>query len=218
MVMDKRLCVALNNVTFKQGGMPLRVTVFGKNTICNLFNNLANAVINAVYTNIQLDFIGNTGKLVDGKWNGAMGQLVDNGSDVVVGSFTTTYERFQYAAMSTPIGHSSPVAIFSGRIAQKTLQNDFHIFKTFSLDVWTAIIISIIIVAITDCIMHEKTIGIFIDNIISSYSSMLGQGSQHYTNYCCVKHVILLTVSLGCFSVLRYYFGTYLLMDNVQNS
>ena len=158
------------------------------------------------------------GKLVDGKWNGAMGELANNETDVLMPGYSVTYDRFEWSQPSPPIGYSSPISILSGRISKNTLKNDFYVFSTFSSGVWFGIMISIIFIAITDYFIHERLTEKIISKIILAYAFFIRQGSGQIVSYCCVHHVILWGISLLCFSVLGYYFGNYILTDQLDNS
>ena len=221
MVIDKRLCVAPNNSTLESDDVPLRIAVFNTDKSqpnCSVHFNLVNAIIKTLAIAVQISYSPTIGSLVDGKWNGDIGQLVNNELDVVVGAYVATYERFQATQLSTPIGFGSPLSILSGRISENTIRNDFHVFETFSMSDWTCIVVSIIAIAITDQYIHGKPIRYLIDKIMQSYSSMLGQSSRQLARYCCFKHLIVFGISLQCFSLLRLNFQIFILMDQVQDS
>ena len=219
--MDKRLCVAPNNITFEQDDVPLRIAVFNTEKSqpnCSVHFNLVNAIIKTLDIAIQINYSPTIGSLVDGKWNGDIGQLVNNELDVVVGTYVATYERFQATQLSTPIGFSSPLSILSGRISEHSIQNDFHVFKTFSMSVWIFIIISIIVISTIEYHLHKVHIENLLYRIILAYSAILGQSSRQLVRYCCFKHLIVFGINLYCFTCLRLNFQIFILMDQVQNS
>ena len=214
-------CVTLNNIPLQQGVVPLRITVVLAGQVkkdCYTFYNMINAIINVLKIPVKMIFRPAFGKLVDGKWNGAMGELANNETDVLMPGYSVTYDRFEWSQPSVPIGYSSPISILSGRISTNTLRNDFHVFNTFSWGVWIGIMISIILIGITDYFIHERFMEKIISKIILAYAFFMRQGSEHVATYCCIHHVILWGISLLCFSVLGYYFGNYILTDQLQNS
>ena len=218
MALDKRICVAINNVTYKSDEAPLRITMITSSHKCNIYINLVNAVINSLAIPIAFGVSPNVGRQVNGTWTGAMHGLVNNKSEVAIGTFAATYDRFQWIQQSTILGYSSPISILYGKISRNTIHNDFHVFNTFSMDVWISIGMSIILIAIVDYYIHRITIDLLVSRIISAYASLLGQGSRHLDNYCCVKHLLILGMSLVCFMCLKLYFETYILMDQIEDA
>ena len=221
MVIDKRLCVAPNNITLGQDDMPLRITVFNTDKSqpkCSVHFNLVRAIIKTLAIAVQIDYSPKFGRLIDGKYNGDIGRLVNNELDVVVGTYIATYKRSQHTQLSKPLGYSSPIAILSGRISEHSIQNGFHVFETFSMSVWICIMISIIVVVIIEHYMHKVPIENLVFRIILAYSCMLGQSSRQLARYCCFKHLIVFGINLYCFSCLRLNFQIFILMDQVQDS
>ena len=212
-------CVPLINVTRQQGVAPLRITVPAQLTEdCYIFYNVINAIINAVEVPVKVMSTPTFGKLVNGMWNGAMGELANNETDVLMPGYSITYDRFPWIIPSPTFGYGSPIAILSGKISKNIYRNDFHVFNTFSTGVWTGIMISIIFIAITDYFIHERLMEKIISKIFLAYAFFIRQGSGQVVSYCCVKHVTLWGISLLCFSVLGYYFGNYILTDQLNNS
>ena len=109
-------------------------------TIDKNFLLLANAVLNAIKVPMDVHYSTTAGSLVNGQWTGAFGRLVNNESDAAVRPFTATYERFRLAQLSTTLGYASPVAIMTGKLYQKSMRSDFHVFTTFSSGVWFGIV------------------------------------------------------------------------------
>ena len=103
------LCPTIVNASTFKNEAPIRITVFGAPLRCYDQAFILNAIINAVRAPVQLEFAQSNGKLLDGKWTGAIGQLVYNRCDVAISKFSATYERFQATQLSTPLYYSSPI-------------------------------------------------------------------------------------------------------------
>ena len=50
---------------------------------------------------VKIEFAKSLGKYENGKWNSAIGSVVDNRSDVAIGTFTATYERSQWPSFDS---------------------------------------------------------------------------------------------------------------------
>ena len=221
MEIDKRLCVPLYNATFRSIVKPLRISMYNTDKSkpkCSIYFNLVNAIVKTLGIPIRIEFGPYLGRLVKGKWDGIIGQLVNNELDVALGAHTATYERFQWTQLSTLLGYSSPLSILSGRISENTIHNDFHVFNTLSLGVWTVIVLSIILIAIVDHHLHKVPSENLVSRIILTYTYMLGQSSRHLKKYCCLKHMLVIGMGLYCFKCLRLYFETFILIDQVEDS
>ena len=121
MLIDHRLCVDLNNSTITPSSVqPLRIVVRSDvrppmKCIENI--NLLNAVIIALKVPILLDFEQTYGRRVGDQWTGAVGNLFNNLSDIAIGHFAATSERFQAVGFSTTLWFGSSISIFSGRLS-----------------------------------------------------------------------------------------------------
>ena len=86
------VCPVIANSFTMSDAKPVRITVLGAPQRCRNQAYILNAVINSIKAPVQLDFIQSYGRYDMGKWNGAVGQLVYNMSDVAIAEFTATYE------------------------------------------------------------------------------------------------------------------------------
>ena len=94
------------------------------------------------------------------------------------------------------LGYESPVSILSGKIHANS-GNQFHIFNSFSIDLWIIFCITIIIVAICEHYLHIQTTFSFIKFIFKLLSSIfyliirfLNQDSMKFSRICCFKHLL----------------------------
>ena len=218
--LDKVLCSILKNTSFNSVNEIVKITVVGEQGSCNNKANILNPILNAIEEPVQLDFVYSFGRYRKGKWNGAIGQLVYNRSDVAIGTFTATYERSQWTQLSTPLGYSSPVAILSGRIPQNSIDNEFQVFNTFSWQVWFAFFLTILIVGLINNFIDfsNSKINNLITNILRIYQSALGQGVKQFNYVCCFKHSILIGSFLLTFNILMEYFDLLILSNLLSDN
>ena len=209
------LCPPLRIPPVMSSAKPVRITVVGSPQKCGNKANIVNPVLNVIEEPVSFDFIQSLGRYEMNKWNGAIGQLVYNRSDVAIGTFTATYERFQWTQLSTPLGYSSPIAILSGSLSQHSIQNGFQAFNTFEWDVWLRLFMFVLIVGFINNFMHGCNLNFhdIISSIIQSYKSSLAQSVKKFSRVCCSKHTILIGMSLLSFSILIHYFRTLILTN-----
>ena len=92
---SNKFCVTLDNISIEQGVVSLRITSLLGNQPqqdCYIYYNMINAFIEEVEIPVKMIFMTSLGQLVDSKWNGAMGQLANNETDVrlfIVSTVTT---------------------------------------------------------------------------------------------------------------------------------
>ena len=136
MLLDQRLFVDLKNSTITSSSDPaLRIVVRSDvrppmKCIENI--NLLNAVINALKVPIVLDFEQTYGRRVGYQWTGDVGNLFNNLSDVWIGLFAVTSERFQAVRMSTTFWFGGSSEIIYSSISRKNyftygLTNSFYL-------------------------------------------------------------------------------------------
>ena len=214
-------CPLLKNSTVLSNVVPLRITVNVDSPSleekCLRHMNIVNSVISAIKMPVNIDFSYPIGRLVNGTWNGSIGRLVNNESDVAIGTFTATYQRFQWTQLSSMLGYSSPVAILTGRLSARSVQSQFQVFNTFSLGVWFGIVVSIVTIGIISNLLHDSHWKNVISNIINIYQLMFGQSVDQYSRICCVKHTILIGVCLYSFNILIQYFNTLILSNLISD-
>ena len=212
-------CPDLKNITFVSNVNPLRITVYDvkPSIYCNERINIVNSVISAIKMPVHIDFSYPIGRLVNGTWNGSIGRLVNNQSDVAIGTFTATYQRFQWTQLSSMLGYSSSVAILTGRLSADSVQSQFQVFNTFSWGVWLGIAVSIVTIGIMSNLLHYNYLKNVISNIINIYKLMFGQSVDQYSQIYCMKHMILIGVCLYSFTILIQYFNTLILSNLISD-
>ena len=217
MLIDQRLCVDLNNSTFTFTAVqPLRIVV--RSDVrppmkCIENTNLLNAVITALKVPIFLDFEQTYGRKVADKWTGADGNVVNNISDIAIGQFGATSERFQAVRMSNTLWFGSSISIFSGRLLDHSENTDFHLFKTFSSGVWLSLLISIILVGVTHWFFGKENHWNVLDHILLSFKILFSQNCLQLNSPYTLKKVFLLGISLHAFHWLMQWFRTFMLSN-----
>ena len=213
------MCPDIRNIFTMSGAKPVRITVLGAPQSCNEQDNILKSILDVIKAPVQLDFVQSYGRYEMGKWNGAIGQLVDNRSDVAIAEFTATYERFQWTQLSTPLGYSSPVAIMSGGLSQHSIQNEFQVFNTFPLDIWIVSLVFVLLVGFVNNYMHDCNwkFNDIILSITQSYEILFGQSVKQFSRVCCSKQTILIGISLLSFSILIHYFRTLILTNLLED-
>ena len=144
----KKLCPGWKTGSFGESQKQLRIVTPGWLDNCHNHINIVNSVVDAINVPVKIEFSKALGKYENGKWNGAIGSVVNNRSDVAIGTFTATYERSQWTQISSILGYASPVSILSGRHSQHSKQNQFQVFETFSSDVWLGLLVSVLMVGV----------------------------------------------------------------------
>ncbi|KAG8182025.1 hypothetical protein JTE90_013956 [Oedothorax gibbosus] len=121
------------------------------------------------------------GEIFDnGTWTGMIGATINNETDIA-GPFYVTEERSRFIEYSVPLGFNK-LGIVSG--LTHTNKGPFVIFGIFSIQVWFALVASLLFVPLVACIIHEdlpssikryKT-KIFVKYYWAFQTSLLGQG------------------------------------------
>ena len=217
MIFDQRLCGDLNNSTIISSAVqPLRIVVRSDVTPpmkCIENINLLNAVITALKVPILLDFERTYGRRVGDQWTGAVDKVVNNMSDIAIGQFGATSERFQSVRISTTLWFGSSISIFSGRLWDHSENTDFHLFKTFSSGVWLSLLISIVLVGVTHRFLSEENYWNVLDDILLSFKMLFSQTCRQLNSPYTLKKVFLLGINLHGFHWLMQWFQTFMLAN-----
>ena len=221
MFLDQRLCVDLNNSTITNStDPPLRIVVRSDvrppmKCIENI--NLLNAIITALKVQIVFDFEKTFGVRVGDQWTGAVGKVINNMSDIAIGLFVATSERYQALGFSPTLWFGSTISIFSGRLSDDFENTDFEVFKTFSLGVWIWVLMSIVVVGVTHRFLSDKSYSNMtdklVDDIMMSFKMLFSQFCAQLISPCILKNVFLLGISLNAFNWLMIWFQTFMLAN-----
>lgn len=223
---ERILCPPLNNVTTREStANPVRIILVksanGRQKTCYDFVTILKALYNAIKSPISLNLMDSWGgpTAVNGQWSGDSAELAANRSDAMIGTLRSTYERFKVMRFSPTLGYSSPIAILSGRIPQNSINSEFQVFKTFSMDIWIAILVSILVVGLTDHYVHrncyERRYSL-IDHFLDAYQSLVGQSVDQYNSFCCLKYSFLICLVLFAFESIIESFKV-LILSNLLN-
>ena len=221
MLIDQRLCVDLKkSMITSSSDPPLRIVVRSDvrppmKCIENII--LLNAVITGLKVPILLDFEQTYGRRVGDQWTGAVGNLFNNVSDVAIGQFAATSERFQTVRMSNTLWFGNTISILSGRLCEHSPNTDFQVFKTFSLSVWLSLLMSIVVVGATHRFLGEENycnIGDqLVNDILMSFKMLFSQNCLQLNSPCTLKNIFLLGISLHAFHWLMQWFRTFMLSN-----
>ena len=197
----------MKNMTNDGLGYPLRITVnspppqsakhpFGHRNVLKAIGGALKGMV----SNMTIRFNPAIGRKISNGWNGVIGEVANNKCDVGVGTFSATLERFQLTKLSTTLGYGSPISIFSGRIHENSNKNDFHVFNTFSFDLWIAIVLTLITLSFVDKIISYQVKRRAILVILLCYIKLLlAQDSRYFIRRSNFK--ILLSVGIGIISL-----------------
>ena len=217
MFLDQRLCVDINNSTITNSSdPPLRIVVRSDvrppmKCIENV--NLIKAIINALKVPIVFDFEQTFGIRVGDQWTGAVGHVMNNMSNIAIGLFVATSERYQALAFSPTLWFGSTISIFSGRLSDDFENTDFEVFKTFSLGVWLCLLISIVLVGVTHRFLSEENYGDVLDDILMSFKMLFSQYCPELISPYTLKNIFLFGISLNAFNWLMIWFQTFMLAN-----
>lgn len=215
---NRILCPPLNNVTYESNTNAVRIIAVksanGPQKSCIDFTQILKAVANSIKKPISLNVVSSWGGVVNGLWTGGYGDLVNNRSDVLIGTVTATEERFQVMRFSSTLDYSSPIAILSGRIPQNSIDSEFQVFHTFSSDIWLLIFVSILLIALTDLYIHRNCHNrnyYIINSFFEAYQSFVGQSVERFKRFCCLKNCFLICLALLSFNIIIEFFKALIL-------
>ena len=214
--MSDTRCYNLKNSTNNHDNSPLiRIALL---IDCNYGSiDVLNSLINSLGMPYIFSFHDKLGQYVDGKWNGVIGEVVNNNSDIGAAYFVTTFQRYKVVDFAPLLGYGSAISILSGRIHANT-GNAFYIFNSFTANIWLIFGFMLIIVAIFEQLLHLNTrfsLFAFIFKILSStyylLITFLNQNSQKYSRICCSKHLILNSMTLISIFLMTLFFNSEIL-------
>ncbi|XP_046377034.2 glutamate receptor 1-like [Haliotis rufescens] len=96
--------------------------------------------------NIQLAKDGNYGSLVDGRWNGMIGEVVRGEADIGLGDITITTMRERYVDFSKP--YLSQSLRLLGKKPVRYYPGLGTLLEPFTVELWLSILIALLLVAI----------------------------------------------------------------------
>lgn len=224
------ICAGLQNFTTYSKQSSMRMTICSKIKApdkCITHINVANSVINVLKIPMNINFNGIIGRQTIDGWTGVIGQLVRNETDVGIGSFMSTLERFTLLKQSSTLGYSSPIAIMSGKIYENQLKNYFNFINTFNITSWMSIIFSIIFLGLIDQVFHQlhypttfKTHSVqrFLSKIFLYFKLSLTENCKYFSNICCVKHMILIGTGILSINFFSLFFTSDILSRLIYDS
>ena len=215
-------CHLLKNSTDYHDDLPsIRFALLHDCKFCSI--DIMNSLISSLRIPYTLTYHDKFGAQIDGRWNGIIGEIVENRSDIGAASFVVTDERHKVVNFAPILGYGSPISILSGKIHSNT-GNVFHIFDSFSTELWIAFGLSLIIVSICEQIFHSKTKYSFLalimkifDNIFSLIMRFLNQNLKKFTNICCISHLLLFSSTLISIFSMTLFFNSELLSNILYN-
>ena len=199
---------------------PVKISVksWNKPPQCISFVNMVNAITAAIERPFEFDFPPMNGLKIDGKWQGIIGQVANNHSDLAIGVFSATYDLFDSILISPPLGFSSPFTIMTGKLYQSALHNELHVFTTFSTNVWIALLFSIFFIALSYQFLEPNSSFSFTSLLLSMLlflKSILAQGVDKHSHVKSFKNFILVGTSILSFNVLIQCFISVMLANLV---
>ena len=213
--MDNKLCTGIRNTDNLVG----QVVTFTIQSIrspdnCIRHINVLNAIIDALNTSVTVNYEPMVGRKGPDGWDGVIGDIVNNRSDVGVGTFSATYERFQLARLSPAIGYGCPITFLSGK--QYLNRNKFQVLHTFSLDLWVMIVMAFVAIGVIDGLMHRqqrRLIRSITSKTFNSFCIFLSQSSKRFNRICCVRHLTFLSIGLVSILLFTQFFNSNILSN-----
>ena len=154
--MNSILCPKLINSSQNLLETPLRISAQLQPKECYYYINIVNSIISFMKVPYLIQYYQTIGTQNENTWNGVIGDLVNNQSDLGVGPFSMTLQRFDLMKLSAPLGYGSPIAILSGRIPANINRNNF--FEAFQPIIWISIILTIISMALIDTLIYSNEV------------------------------------------------------------
>ena len=210
-VVDFIGCPQLMNSSLLSSSISLRIVGHRPiGTAYDYINNIVNSVITYLKVPYTIRFYSSMGGLTPDGWDGVTGQLINNQSDIGVGPFSITLQRYELMKPSAPLFYSSPVAILSGRITENTKSS--NVFDIFQSITWISIILSVISMALIDTLIYSKDntnyfkIKIILRKVHLYSSSLLSQSLKYFERICCFKHLMFIGMSLIAIHLMILFF------------
>ena len=212
-------CQGLKNSSHDQINVsPLRIALFND---CRLTSTL---ILNSVIIGLKRPFkITYYDKFVsgpDGNWSGVYGDLIHNRSDIC-GNFNSINSfKHKWMHISPILGYSNRISILSGKIEDYSFKS-FNVFESFSLELWTIYGFLLILVAITNEVIHINSLVPSLVRIVDNYFALimqfLSQSQKYFTRICCIKHIVMNTTTLISITMMTLFLNTKLSSNQIHH-
>ena len=176
-----------------------------------------NMIIKALKIPFVITYTDSYGEKVNGTWTGIMGELVYNRSDFSANIASVNDRYYNHIQYSPTFTFANAITILSGKILANS-ESGFSILESFSLKLWLLLCAILIVVAICHRILHKENSSWiwYILDMFGHFSKLwfvfINQSNQ-FTNICCVKHLILNSVTVVSIFVFTLFFGSEILSN-----
>ena len=144
-----------------------------------------------------------------------MGELIDNRSDFSPNIAEVNYKWYQNIDYSPVFSYDNPITILSGKILAKK-GNGLSILSSFSSELWLTLCAMFLVIGNCDRILHKKyykwtlyLVGV-VGHFMKLWAVFINQ-SILSGNICCVKHLILNSVTIISIFVMTLFFSSDIL-------
>jgi len=201
-----------------------------KDGLCNSYaNELITIVKNKLNCSVIIQTTDSYGKKTSDGWTGIVGSLARNESDITLSGLSAIYERFFVTQFSPTIHYEYPITILGGRIYESRIEKSYQFVASFSSQVWFALILSVIFLAITKVLFDYKKWSKGLDiriimqllcvSLLEYLRPILNQATKQ--NYNCIKlsklkFMILFLFWLMVSTLLMHNFNVFLLTKMIQ--
>ena len=194
---------------------PLRVAVLAG---CRLTEvKVFNIIIKAIERPITLTYHQNYGKEDNGQWNGIIGELINNRSDFSANIAEVLYNRYQNIQYSPSFFFGNAITILTGKILANN-GNEFMLLSSFSLKLWLTLCAMLIVISICNSILHKEyskwtfhLVGV-VGHFMKLWVVFINQSIQ-FGNICCVKHLIVNSVTVISIFLMTLFFTSEILSN-----
>ena len=211
-------CAGLINSSYVFDNIaPLRVAILKGCSFTKI--EYFNEIIKRLKIPFIITYCGSYGEEVNGKWTGIVGQLVDNRSDFSANVFPFNDRYYQYIQYSPSFNFGNAITILSGKILANN-ENGFSILlRSYSLDIWLLLSSMFIVIALCNRILHKECskwtfylMGI-VGHFMKLWAVFINQSNQQFANICCVKHLILNSVTIITIFLMTLFFNSEILSN-----
>ena len=148
-------------------------------------------------------------------------ELIANRSDFSPNIAQIMYDWYHVVDYTPMLFNGNPITILSGKILANS-GNGFSIMSSFSIKLWLLFCVMLIVIAIFDRILYENynsrnftftkfVVGVLGD-LLKLWAVFINQSNQ-FGNNCCVKHLILNTVTVISIFVMTLFFTSQILSN-----
>ena len=215
-------CPGLINSSYNDNNnayAPLRIAVIDG---CHLTRVIyLNYIIKALKRSYFLTYCHSYGEVVNGEWNGIIGELVSNRSDFSPNPTAITYERYRAIDYSPSFRFGNALTILSRKLLANN-GNGFSILNSFSIYVWLIFCFMLIVIAITKNSLHKelnlnysllKSVLVDVLGDFINYWALFINKSINFGDICCFKHLILNSVTVISIFLMSLFFNSEILSN-----